>query len=138
MDKLCDGQGNGGLESQDAKRSLVELDVLDGRFVRSVIGSNGVDRAIRQPVNQRLAIFASTQRGIHLEARIVSHVFVDEREMVGSDFAGHAQALLLGEAHLRQRSFCGQVCNMQTRTGKFRDLHVARYTDRFGSRRHSG
>ena len=55
-----------------------------------------------------------------------------------SDFAGDAQAALLGPANLLEGSFGGKMRDVQARSSKLGELHVAGYADRFGGGGHSG
>ena len=57
--------------------------------------------------------------------------------MVRGDLTGDANAMLLGEAHLCERRFRGEMSNVEAGSGKFRDLHVAGDTNRFGGRGHA-
>ena len=82
-----------------------------------MIGCNGVHRAVGEPREQRFAVFPSGQRWIHLEPRIVLHVFVDQSEMMRGDFTTDAQPARLGPANLLERGLCGEMCDMQARAG---------------------
>ena len=64
------------LESGDAKGRAIEFDFLARRFVRRMVGGDGVHGAVGEPFDQRRAIFGGGQRRIHLEVRVVDHVFV--------------------------------------------------------------
>ena len=73
--------------------------------VRSMVGGDAIDSAVRQSGEQGFAIFTRAQRGIHFVIGIVlAHVFIEQREMVRRDLAGHAQVVALGFADGPERS----------------------------------
>ena len=89
--KFRDRQRQRGLQARDAESSAFKLHFLFVRSMRSVVGCNRIHRAVRQRDHDRLAISRRTQRRIHLEIRVVlANVFVDQREVMRSDFASHA------------------------------------------------
>ncbi len=108
MHQLLKRQADGGFKTENAEGRAIELDIFQGRFVRGVIGGDGVDGAVGEALNEGFAVFARGQRWIHLEARIVGDILVDQREVVRRDFAGDMQAIVLGEAHLVERAFGGK------------------------------
>src|SRR5579859_4462267 len=58
--------------------------------------------------------------------------------MVRCNLARYMKTALLGPADLLERSFCGKVCDVQPRAGEFGELNVARNTNGFRGRGHSG
>ena len=99
--KLVDRQGERRFEADHAEGGAIEFDVLAGGLVRGVVGGDGVNRAIGEACEKSVAVGARGDRRIHLEAAVVADVFVGEREMVRSDFAGDRQAGAFRLAHQR-------------------------------------
>ncbi len=89
MDKLLQRQRNRRFESQNPERSAVKLHILECRLVRRMVGGDHVHRAVSKSCDQRLPIFARSQRRIHFEARIILYVLVDQREVMRRHFARH-------------------------------------------------
>ena len=58
--------------------------------------------------------------------------------MMWSDFAGDAQAALLGPADLFERSFCGEVRDVKARACELGELNVARDANGFCRGWHAG
>src|SRR5579859_7277357 len=58
--------------------------------------------------------------------------------MVRRNLARYMKTALLGPADLLERSFRGEVCDVQPRAGEFGELNVARNTNGFRGRGHSG
>ena len=86
VDELLEGETERGLRTQNAEGRFVELDVLERRLVRGMVRGDGIDGAVGQAFEKRLAVFTRTERRIHLEARIIGDVFVDESEVVRRNF----------------------------------------------------
>ena len=112
VNQLLESQSDGGFESENSEGGFVKLYVLDRRLVWGVVCGDGVHGAVGEAGKQGFAIFAGGERRIHFEARIVGDVFVDQGEVVGSDFAGDAQTLFLCEADLLERSFRREVSDV--------------------------
>jgi len=125
-----------GFKSRHAKRRAIEFHFLRRRLVRSVVRSNRVHCAVRQSLQQRLAILARAQRRIHLAMRVVAHLFIDHREMMRRHFARNRQALVFRHAHYLQRSARRKMRHMKSAPGQFRHLNVAPHANRFRRRRH--
>ncbi len=100
-----------------AKRCAVKFHVFERGLVRRVVGGDGVNGAVREAGDERVAVFSRSERRIHLVARVVLNVFVGERKMVRRHFASNAQALRFGGAHEFQRRARRKVRDMQATTG---------------------
>ena len=64
-------------------------------------------------------------------------VFIDEREMVRSDFAGDAEAALFGRTDLIERGLGGEVSDVEAGAGELDELNVASDADGFGGGGHA-
>ena len=110
------------LEAGDTERRLLERRVLLVPCVRRVIGGDAGDRAVAEPLEQRLAIVLRAERRVHLAVGVESaHSVVGEAEVVGRDLRADGDpARLRGpngshglpgrEMHYMQRSLliCGE------------------------------
>ena len=113
-----DRQRERGFKSGDAERRALEFHLLFVGGVGSVIGGDGVDRAVGERGQDGFAIGGRAQRRIHLEiAVVVAHVLVAQREMVGSHFKRDARLGALAAAHTFQRIGCGKMSNVQASVG---------------------
>jgi len=92
--------------------------------VRRVVGGDGVPVPSRV-CEQRFAVLPRRQWRIHLEPRIVPHVFVDQREMMRRDFACDAQPACFGPANLFERRFRGRCAMCRRAPLSLGELHVA-------------
>src|SRR5262245_3272676 len=82
--------------------------------VRRVVGRNHVDRAIQQPLPQRVLVLLAADRRVHLQKRSgVLHVGVDPQQVVGLCFRGEAQATRLAVADHLHRLLGRGVDDMQ-------------------------
>src|SRR5260370_19517873 len=133
MNELLKRERERGFEAEDAEGRAVEFHILEGWLMRGVIGGDGIDGAVGQAGEKGFAVRVRGERRIHFEAGIVLDILVDEREVVGGDFAGYAETPLLGPADLLEGSFRGQMSDMEPRAGKFGKLNVAADADRFRS-----
>ena len=104
-----------------------------------MVGGDGIDRAVGERDQNRLAIGRRAQRRIHLEIRVVlADVLVDQREVMRRDFAGHARLGALAAAYGLQRVGRGKMRHVQARFANLlRERHVAIDDGRFGGRRHA-
>ncbi|MFM9079964.1 MAG: hypothetical protein ACKOTE_07485, partial [Opitutaceae bacterium] len=66
-----EGNGQRGLEADDAVGREVELLVLLVIRVRRVVGGDDVDRPVAEPGDDRAAVLLGTQRRVHLEVGVV-------------------------------------------------------------------
>src|SRR5258708_8257996 len=137
MNELRKGGREGGFEAEDAERRAVECYILERWLMRGVIGGDGIDGAVGQASEKGFAVRVRGERRIHFEAGIVLDILVDEREVVGGDFAGYAETALLGPADLFEGSFRGEMRDVEPRAGKFGKLNVARNANGFRSGRHA-
>src|SRR5258708_19927296 len=137
MNECVKGEAERGFEGEDAEGRAGEFYVLERWLMRGVIGGDGINGAVSQASEKGFAVFARGERRIHFEAGIVLDILVDEREVVGGDFAGYAETPLLGPADLLEGSFRGQMSDVEPRAGKFGKLNVAADADRFRSGTHA-
>ena len=70
------GQRQSGLESGNAERRAIEFDFLRGRLMRRMIGGDRIHGSVGEPCDQRGPVLRGRQGRIHLETRIVDHIFV--------------------------------------------------------------
>jgi hypothetical protein len=107
--------------------------------VRSVIGGDGVHRAVGERGQNGFAVGDRAQRRIHLViAVVVAHVFIGQREMVRRNLERDARFGALAAAHTLQRVGRGKMGDVQAGIGNVhRELHVTLDDRRFGSRRHA-
>src|SRR5579883_2253819 len=81
--QLSQAEPEGGLQSSNAHRGALELLFLFVDRMRSMIGGNAIDAAVKQTGNHRLAIDIGTQRRIHFVVRIVlTDIFVEQQEVM--------------------------------------------------------
>jgi len=91
VDQLFECQRKSRFETKNPEGRAIELHIFYRRLVRRVVGGDGIHGAVGESCEQRFAVLPRCQRRIHLEPRIVAHVFVDQREMMRRDFACDAQ-----------------------------------------------
>ena len=76
------------LQSDDAKRRLIELHFLLKFRVRRMIARQDVERAVGDAFEQRRHIFLRAQRRIHLVVRVeILDRFVGQRDVMRTNFA---------------------------------------------------
>ena len=97
-----------------------------GRMGR-VIGGDSVHRAVGQSHEQCFAIRCGAQRGIHFEVGVIlADIFVDQREVMWSDFAGDARTAALTATDRLQRVGGREMSDVQPRSGELLgQLHIA-------------
>ena len=106
--------GEGGLEAGHAHRRLLEGDVLFLRLVRGVVGGDALDRAVAQPLDQRLAVALFAQRRVHLRPVRVEAAdrLVGEAEVVRAGLGADLHAGGLGGADRLDRLGGGEVLDV--------------------------
>ena len=131
MHELDQSQRQSRFKAGDAERRAIEFHILAGGMMRSVIRGDGIYRAIGEAREQCIAIFARGQRRIHFVARVVDHVFVNEREMMRRDFASDRVALLFCCANVSERRARGKMRDVQPRAGQRSKFHIATHANGF-------
>src|SRR5258708_8366389 len=137
MNELFKRERERGFEAEDAEGRAVEFYVVERWLMRGVSGGDGISGAVSQASEKGFAVFTRGERRIHFEAGIVLDILVDEREVVGGNFAGYAETPLLGPADLFEGSFRGEMSDVEPRAGKFGKLNVARNANGFRGGRHA-
>ena len=85
--------------------------LLRGGMGRMIRGDH-LDRAVRDPRKQGIAVSAAAQRRVHLEATVLLQILVAEQQVVRRRLATHAQALRPGAAHQFDALLRGHVADM--------------------------
>src|ERR1700761_4049501 len=98
--------------------------------MRSVIGSDAVDRAIDKSRNHRETIRLSAKRRVHLGVRVVvTDALLSEGEMVRCHLAGDVKALMLSCANHVERTRSRDMLDVQMRTQALCALDLAKQLD---------
>ncbi len=137
MPDVQDGeaQAQRGFQAGNAEGGAVEFPVFFVQRVRSMVGGNAIHRAIDQAGQQGFAVSAGAERRIHLEVGVVvAYVFIDQRKMVGRNFAAYAQAVTLGPAHSLEGRGRGNVGHMVAGLGFRYQADVAFHNGGLGFR----
>ena len=117
----------GGLQAGRAHRRLLEGHLLLVARVRGVVGRDAVDRAVAQPLDQRLAVGLGRERRVHLHARVhPAHVLLGEQQVVGRDLGADAPALRLGVRDGVDRGGAAEVLEVHARVLVAGERGVAR------------
>ena len=132
MDEAIERQRHRRLEADDAERRPVELHRLLVGVMRRVVGGDGVDAAVGEPLQHRVAVGRGAQRRVHLEVRVVAQVLVGQDEVVRGDLARHRYAALLARAHRAQRLPRAHVRHVDRPAGQPAQADVPLDHDRFG------
>ena len=125
----------GRLEAEHAVQRRVELELLLLRRVRRVVGGDGVDGAVGEPLAQRLHVLGRAQRRIHLEVRIVvarRDVLVGEGQVVGRHLRGDREAAPPGLAQGADAAGRGDVAEVEAPAGQLEQGEVAKHHDVLG------
>ena len=135
--ELLETERQGRFKSGYAEGRAIKLHVFERRFMRRVVSGDGIHGSVGQSGQQGVSIGSRSQRWIHLEARVVGEVLVDECEVVRGNLASDRQASLLGPSDQLERGTRGKMRDVQPPAGQFGHLDVARHGDRFGRRGHA-
>ena len=112
QDEVGVDDGEGRLQADDAHRAPGQAAGFLLGAVGRVVGGDGVDGAVAQALDERLAVFCAAQRGIHLEAAVLLEVVLAEGQVVGTGLAGHAHAARLGLADQLHALGAGDVADV--------------------------
>ena len=93
--------------------------------MRGVVGGDHIDRAVRNPLQQRGAVAGAADGRVHLEAAVVLQQFVAEVQIVRRGFTGDVCARPLGAADERDALRRGDVADMVGGARLFRQRKVA-------------
>ena len=115
----------GRLQPDDAHGAAREPAGLLLGAVRRVVRGHGVDGAVAQALDERLAVLGAAQRGIHLEAAVLLEVVLAKAEVVRSRLAGHAHPAGLGPADELHALSAGNVADVVAAAGLLGELQVA-------------
>ena len=109
--------------------------------MRRMIGRNGVDRAVDDPLDHRVAIRGLAQRRVHLGVGVVGNRrrqrLVREREVVRRHLAGNPDAAVLRLAHRAQRRAGAHVRDVEVGARQLGEQHAALDAERFARTRHA-
>lgn len=125
LDERSDAGGERALQSRDAHQRPPQAARLFLRRVRGVVGGDHIDRAVRNPLQQRGAVAGAADGRVHLEAAVVLQQLVAEVQIVRRGFAGDVCARPLGAADERDAFRRGDVADVVGGARLFRQRKVA-------------
>ena len=115
----------GGFQTDDAEGAAGKSLCLFFRAVRSVIRGDHIDGTVFYPFDQRVAVFCAAEGRIHLKASILLQVVFAENQVMGSGFPADVGASFFGLSQNFYRFFCGDVADVVSGAGLFRQFRIS-------------
>ncbi len=126
------------LETQHARGSFVEGQILQLGGVRSVISRDGVNESVNEGSAKGRDVSRGTKRRVHLEVCVKSlkGTFV-QREVVWRDLASNAKTFTSRRHHHRHRARAREMQEVHRTAGETNKFKVAQHHEFLGERRSS-
>ena len=126
LDQLGEGHGQGGLQPEHARRGRGPLDLLVLAGVGGVVGGDGVEGAVGQPLADGLDVGLLAQRRVDLEHRVIgAGGLVGQGEVVGGGLGGDPHPAGPGRPDQLDRAPGGDVAQVQPAAGQLGQQQVA-------------
>ena len=101
-----------------------------------MVGCNHVDRPVQQPLKQRLPVFFTAQRRVHLIVAIAGrNILIGQQQVVWRGLTGNVHPLLLGKTDHGNAFLRGNVADVVVNAGRLGKHQVSGYLGRFGHAR---
>ena len=134
MNKVLKDQPYGCLQPHDAEGRIVKCLLLFIVMMGGMVCSQGIQRSIQKPFDDRLLIFSRPERWIHLGVGIVAlHCVIGEKEVMRRGFSRHPHTTSLGLADKLHPHPGGDMLKMDASPGQLRDQKIPGDMDVFRS-----